>query len=274
MPELPEIETVRRTLDRQLRGRTIVSTRVREPRLRWPLDRDRFEREVSDVGIVGLRRRAKYLQLDLAGGRVLLVHLGMSGRFSIMEGNKPLERHDHVIFCLDDGRELRLNDARRFGSLDLYARAHEDDHVRLLHLGVEPLSERFHANYMQALAHGSRKPIKNFLMDATKVVGVGNIYANEALYVARIHPARSAGRISRARWVTLVGATRSVLSDAIENGGTTLRDFLNGDGSPGHYGQRLRVYGREGDLCARDQRTIRCIRVGGRSTFYCPGCQR
>ncbi|MEO1483753.1 MAG: bifunctional DNA-formamidopyrimidine glycosylase/DNA-(apurinic or apyrimidinic site) lyase [Myxococcota bacterium] len=275
MPELPEVETVRRTLAVHLRGRRILSTEIRDARLRWPVDVARVEGAVRDAGIAGLRRRAKYLQVDLSTGEVVLLHLGMSGRFRIGSGDEPLALHDHVRFVLDDGRELRLNDPRRFGSVDVYRRSDEASHPRLAHLGVEPLEDEFNVAHMMTLAGKTRRPIKNFIMDATKVVGVGNIYASEALFVAGIHPKRAAGRISKERWQALVAAVKSVLEDAICNGGTTLRDFVDGEGTSGSYGGRLRAYGREGERCQRiDCGTIRRTVMVGRSTYYCPRCQR
>ncbi|MEM6531912.1 MAG: bifunctional DNA-formamidopyrimidine glycosylase/DNA-(apurinic or apyrimidinic site) lyase [Myxococcota bacterium] len=275
MPELPEVETVRRSLEGHLLGRRIVETEVREPRLRWPVDIDHVQGTVQNVRIVGLRRRAKYLQIDLGSDDVVLLHLGMSGRFRIGGGDEPLALHDHVRFLLDDGRELRLNDPRRFGSVDVYQRDGEASHPRLSHLGVEPLDDEFCVGHMMALAGATRRPIKNFIMDATKVVGVGNIYASEALFVSGVHPKRAAGRISKARWTGLVSAIKNVLEDAIVNGGTTLRDFVDGEGSTGGYGGRLRVYGREGEACMRGGcGTIRRAVMVGRSTYYCPKCQR
>lgn len=275
MPELPEVETVRRQLDERLRGRRVEALRIRDSRLRFGLDETALSRHVRGKTAFSVRRRAKYLLVEFSGGGVLLAHLGMTGRFTLQRRSTPLGKHDHVVFELDDGDDLRFNDPRRFGVLDAFPRDREPSHKLLAHLGVEPLGPEFSAELMRGMARTSKRPIKNFLMDATKVVGVGNIYASESLHLAGIHPKRLAGRLSGESWRRLIDRIRFVLEDAIENGGTTLRDFMSLEGRAGDYSGSLRVYGKAGARCGVcDAGTIRRIVMTGRSTFYCPKCQR
>jgi formamidopyrimidine-DNA glycosylase len=273
MPELPEVESLRRALEPRLQGRLLKHVEVRQHRLRYPVNRSALKRRLPGRRVVALRRRAKYLLFDLDDGQVLMIHLGMSGRLALVPQATAFKRHDHVSFTLNQGQHLRFNDARRFGLVDLIAAGRESRHKLLSHLGVEPLSPAFTGQAMHTLSRGRTAPVKAFIMDARNVVGVGNIYASEALFVAGIHPRRAAGRIARQRWQTLAGAVRQVLTDAIHQGGTTLRDFLNFGGEPGGYGERLRVYGQEGEPCCRCHRSLRRLVQSGRSTFYCPGCQ-
>ncbi len=274
MPELPEVETVRRSLLPHLVGQTIVEVEVHHLQLREAVDVATLRRRLLGQKFVGLRRRSKYLLADLSAASTLMVHLGMSGRLLLGPGARPRARHDHVILRLGDGRALFFNDARRFGLFCCFAAAAEAQHPRLRDLGVEPLSADFSAARLWTQTRGVRQAIKCALMDAKRQVGVGNIYACEALHAAGVHPARAAGRLSEARCGLLVRAVRQVLTDAIELGGTTLRDFLGGEGAPGLFAPRLLAYGRQGQPCRRCQTPIRRIIQAGRSTFYCPGCQR
>lgn len=275
MPELPEVETLRIALAESLMQRRIVDVCIYDSRLRVPIVDERVVPALLGRTFHGFRRRAKYLLFDLSDEWVMLLHLGMSGHLSLVPATEPRRNHDHVVFLLDDNRELRFNDPRRFGMLDVFPRLEESGHGRLCHLGVEPFSPAFTGEHMRRQAAGSRRPVKNFLMDATKVVGVGNIYANEILFRARTHPKRHAGRISASRWESLVVATRDVLHRAITLGGTTLRDFSDLDGSRGSNGERLQVYNRSGYRCPRCAcEDIRRIVMVGRATFYCPRCQR
>ncbi len=277
MPELPEVEVLRRSLEPRLLGRRIARVEVRSPALREPLDR-RSLRRLAGRRIEGLRRRAKYLLIDLESDSVLVIHLGMSGRFTVVSANARIERHEHLAFHLDSlgrsGRHrLRLVDPRRFGlAFALPARKLETDR-HFAHLGVEPLGEELTADYLRAAASRRRGPIKSFLMDARVVVGVGNIYACEALWQARVHPRRSVARVSAATWLRLVTAVRGVLGRAIGEGGTTLNDFTDGEGNAGYFQVSLAAYGREGEPCHRCGRALRRIMQSNRSTFYCPGCQ-
>lgn len=276
MPELPEVETIRRGLADELCEARLTRVVVRDPRLRQPVPASRLESLVGQR-LVAFRRRAKYLLVDTDGGSTLIVHLGMSGRLVTCRPSDPLHPHDHVrLFLAGNGseRELRLQDPRRFG-LVLVARTDElDRHPLLSHLGPEPLEDDFDAEALRRRAAGRRQPVKAFLMDARTVVGVGNIYASEALWLAGVHPARAAGRIGAARWERVHEAIREVLTAALAAGGTTLRDYRDAEGNLGYFTVDLEAYGREGEPCSRCGRQLRRVVIGGRSTFYCPGCQR
>ena len=271
MPELPEVETTRRGIEPHLQGRQVVAVRVRERRLRWRVSAA-MERELSGAMIRSVGRRAKYLLMKTDAG-TLLLHLGMSGSLRIVDTAREAGKHDHVDLDLDSGRSLRFNDPRRFGCL-LWTRGDAGNHPRLRGLGPEPLGADFDSAYLKGVASGRRIAIKPFLMNAAVVVGVGNIYASESLFRAGIHPKRAAGRVSLQRLDTLVGSIRSVLNEAIQSGGTTLRNFTGGDGRPGYFRHSLDVYGREGEPCSRCGASIRHIVLGQRATFYCSRCQR
>ena len=270
MPELPEVETTRAGLAPHLVGRTVVSTMLRRPDLRWPIAREVVDR-LPGYPIEGVRRRAKYLLVDSAAGSALL-HLGMSGSLRVLAGDTPVRPHDHVDFALDDGRVLRFNDPRRFGCL-LWQLPGEV-HPLLAGLGPEPLSEAFDGDYLFALSRGRSAPVKAFLMDQRVVVGVGNIYVAEALFAAGISPLRAAGRVSRERYARLAEAVKAILAYAITRGGTTLRDFISPDGAPGYFEQELSAYGRGGEPCPRCGRALRQATVGQRATVWCGHCQR
>ena len=270
MPELPEVETCRRGLAPHLVGRRILGLRVREPRLRWPIAADTGSR-VSGQRILALARRGKYLLLELQQGTVL-IHLGMSGSLRVLPPSTPPGAHDHVDLLLDDGRCLRLRDPRRFGSL--HWTADPAAHPLLRGLGPEPLEPGFDGAYLHRRARGRRAAVKGFLMDSRIVVGIGNIYASESLFLAGIHPQRAAGRIGAARYRALADAVRVVLQAAIAAGGTSLRDFVQEDGAPGYFAHSLRVYGRAGAPCRACATPIRQRRIAQRSSFYCPRCQR
>jgi formamidopyrimidine-DNA glycosylase len=274
MPELPEVESVRRSLERDLVGRRIEAVRVRDRRLRVPVDTAALEQAATGREVLRVRRRAKFLLVDLGEAPTVLVHLGMTGRLSLVPRELPLAKHDHVIFALDDGRDLRFNDARRFGLVSLVEAGAEADHPALAGLGVEPLEAAFDGAALYALTRGVARPIKNLIMDGNRLVGVGNIYASESLFRAGIHPAAPAGRLSKPRLVRLARAIRDTLRAAIAQGGTTFRDFSNTGGELGYFSVRLRVYGREGEPCVRCGGRIRRIVQSGRSTFYCGACQR
>lgn len=270
MPELPEVETTRRGIAPHVVGKTIERLIVREPRLRWPVDPG-LPAMVAERRIDSISRRGKYLLFNIGTGS-LIVHLGMSGNLRIVDAEQPAGTHDHVDWRLDDGTCLRFSDPRRFGSL-LFASA-PLEHRLLRALGPEPLGDGFSGDYLYDCCRGRRTAIKQLIMNARIVVGVGNIYANEALFRARIHPFRAAGRVSRERTEHLVAAIRAVLCDAIEQGGTTLRDFVGGDGRPGYFSQSLCVYDRAGLACAECGRAVRRRVQGQRATYYCVDCQR
>lgn len=271
MPELPEVETTRRGILPFVEGQRIVSVSVRQPRLRYPVPRSLAD-ELPGQSIRTLSRRAKYLLFECTRGN-LIVHLGMSGSLRIVTADAPPTAHDHVDLLLASGDCLRLRDPRRFG-LVLWTRTDVSRHRLLRSLGPEPLSAEFSAEYLYHYSRGRRQAVKPLIMDSHCVVGVGNIYASEALYLAGIHPARPAGRISLQRYQALVAAIKQVLTLAIEQGGTTLRDFYYGNERPGYFAQCLQVYGRQEQPCGRCARPIRMIRLGQRASYYCPGCQR
>lgn len=274
MPELPEVEVLRRSLEPHLVGEEVARVEVRSPALREPLDRAVLDGRVAGRRIEGLGRRAKYLLVDLSGGSTLAVHLGMSGRLTLAPGDAPPEPHEHLALHLASGRKLRLRDPRRFGLAFALATAELPADRHFVHLGIEPLSEGFSGEALRRAARGRRGPVKAFLMDATAVVGVGNIYACEALFRAGVHPGRSVARISRQRWGRLAGAVVEVLSQAIAEGGTTLNDFRDGSGERGYFQVSLSVYGREGEPCPRCATPLRRSVLSNRGTFYCPRCQR
>lgn len=270
MPELPEVETTLRGVWPHLRNKRISEVIVRDARLRWPIPDEIHDLEgrILETG----RRRAKYLLFGTEAG-TLLIHLGMSGSLRLTEPSAPFRKHDHFAIGLDSGRQLRLHDPRRFGTVQLLHRRPED-HPLLRDLGPEPLSDDFNADHLSERLKDRQVAIKQAIMDSHLVVGVGNIYACEALFMAGIHPARAAGRISKRRLESLVDAIKEVLAASIEMGGTTLRDFLREDGQPGYFKQTLSVYDREGQPCRRCEGTIKRVVQGQRSTFFCPKCQR
>ncbi len=273
MPELPEVEVTRRGLEASLVGRRFESVDVRFPLLREPVPVELLEAHVPGREVLAVRRRAKYLIVDLEGGWSLVVHLGMSGRLELVETDRESKPHEHVVFGLDDRQEMRFRDPRRFGLVQMVPTAGLEEDRHFAHLGVEPLPQ-LEAETLRSLAAGRKAPIKSFVMDGRIVVGVGNIYACESLFRSGIHPRRAAGRIGAERWELLAEEIVAVLEEAIEQGGTTLNDFAAASGEPGYFQVSLSVYGREGETCERCAGTIRRIVQSNRSTFYCPGCQR
>lgn len=270
MPELPEVETTRRGIAPHSEGKPVSELIIRDPRLRWPVPDD-LPQHLAGQTLREADRRAKYLLLRFDHGTVI-VHLGMSGSLRVVtDGSLPM-KHDHIDLVFTDGTRLRFNDPRRFGCW-LWDEQPET-HPLIASLGPEPLCADFNGPYLFRKSRNRRTPIKSFLMDNRIVVGVGNIYANEALFKTGIHPNRPAGRISAARYHQLCDAIRETLSAAILMGGTTLRDFVNSDGKPGYFAQSLLVYGRGGLPCVECQRPLREIRMNQRSTVYCPRCQR
>jgi formamidopyrimidine-DNA glycosylase len=252
-------------------GRRITALAVYEPRLRWRIPRD-LPRKVAGQRIVRVGRRAKYLLLGLESG-TLLLHLGMSGNLRVVPATTPRLAHDHFDLVLDSGLALRFNDPRRFGSL-LYTSGEPREHPLLERLGPEPFSAAFDADYLYRITRGRRVAIKQLLMNSQLVVGVGNIYASEALFRARLRPGRAARSLTRADAARLVRSVRAVLRQAISKGGTTLRDYLGADGAPGYFRQRLYVYERRGRPCRRCGTPVRAMTQGQRSTYYCPTCQK
>jgi formamidopyrimidine-DNA glycosylase len=267
MPELPEVEVTRRHLAPRITGRRISGVQVREPRLRWPVPRE--VNALTGRTIRSVRRRAKYLLLDCGDGH-LIVHLGMSGSLSLVAPGTPPGKHDHVDIALGD-RVLRLRDPRRFGAV-LWTAAPPREHPLLAHLGVEPLSRALSGTRLHALSRATRAAVKLFLMDAKRVVGVGNIYASESLFRAGINPRTPANRVSAEKYARLTGAIQRTLRAAIRAGGSSLRDFAV-NGRSGYFQNRYGVYAREGKACRRCRTPVRRIVQGQRSTFFCPRCQ-
>lgn len=275
MPELPEVETVRRGLLPVLEGRRLERVTVRRPDLRFPFPRD-FAPRLTGRRVERLERRAKYLLLGLDDGAIWLVHLGMSGRLSITNGpsNAP-GKHDHVTVETDAGEHVTYTDARRFGFMDLFPAAGMATHPRLAGLGLEPLGDELTGPRLRALLAGRAASVKAALLDQRIVAGIGNIYACEALHRAGISPLRPAGSLSGREAARLADAVRAVLGEAIEAGGSSLRDYVQATGELGYFQHRWRVYGREGEPCARHPATaVLRVQQQGRSTFYCPACQR
>lgn len=283
MPELPEVETVRRGLLHVMEGAAIRTAEIRRPDLRFPLP-ERMAERLCGAGVLSLRRRSKYILADLSTGDTLLIHLGMSGRI-LISGQMPgcfahahpaPARHDHVILDMENGARITFNDARRFGAMDLMKTAEADHHWLLRDLGPEPLGNSFNETYLIKRLRGRATPIKSALLDQKVVAGLGNIYVSEILYRAGIDPRRQAGRIAAARVAALVPLTRAVLAEAIEAGGSSLRDYRQADGELGYFQHSFRVYDREGQPCGNPGcgAPIRRIVQSGRSSFFCSVCQR
>jgi len=271
VPELPEVETTRRGIEPHIKGRKVKKLVVRQAQLRWPIP-DTLSAVLPGRKIIDVQRRGKYLLLKSAPG-TLLIHLGMSGSLRVLDSEVPPAKHDHVDMLMDNNRILRYTDPRRFGCW-LWQTGDPQQHPLLLSLGPEPLDDEFDGDYLWQRSRGRSAPVKTFIMDSHVVVGVGNIYANEALFLAGISPRRKAKNISWQRYEILVKAIKTVLSRAIQVGGTTLRDFTNSDGDPGYFKQSLQVYGRGGESCRKCGAELKEIRLGQRSTVYCINCQK
>lgn len=270
MPELPEVETTLRGISPYLQDQVVKQVRVRNPALRWPITE--LVQQACMKRVIDLRRRAKYLLIDFGGGG-LMCHLGMSGSLRICQDGDPPRLHDHFDLVLESGNCVRYHDPRRFGALLWWDDPYQD-HKLLRELGPEPLSDEFSGSYLHQRARKLKLPVKNFIMNGKVVVGVGNIYASEALFMAGVHPNRAAGRISLSRYQALAETIKAVLDHAIRRGGTTLRDFVNSSGEPGYFAQELLVYDREGKTCFQCQKPIRRKVIGQRSSYYCPSCQK
>jgi formamidopyrimidine-DNA glycosylase len=271
MPELPEVETTRRGIAPHVTERTVRSVVVREPRLRWRVPHD-FAQSLTGQRVAAVRRRAKYLLLDTATGTVI-VHLGMSGSLRVLPAAHPTVDHDHLDIVFDNGTCLRFNDPRRFGCV-LWTKEDPLTHRLLKSLAPEPLEKNFDTEYLVRHGRGRKVAVKQFLMNSRVVVGVGNIYASEALFRAGVRPTRHAGKVSRNEWQKIARAIKTVLRASIRSGGTTLRDYVNPEGNPGYFKQRLFVYERAGEPCRRCGTKIKHLVQGQRSSYYCPGCQK
>ncbi len=270
MPELPEVETTCRGIRPYVVGCKVSSIVVRQPKLRWPIPESLHELEGQKV--LSVKRRAKYILLESAKGTAIL-HLGMSGSLRVIDVDLAPEKHDHIDIIFATGKAVRLHDPRRFGAV-LWTREDPLQHKLLSHLGPEPLSDDFNAALLYQVSRSRKVAVKQFIMNAKVVVGVGNIYASESLFMAGISPKISAGRISLARYKTLANAIKIVLTRSIEQGGTTLRDFVQAEGKPGYFQQQLNVYGRAGEACTVCGTQIKQISQGQRSSFYCSNCQK
>ena len=269
MPELPEVETTKRGIEPWLKGQRIERIVVRQPSLRWAVP-DEIHQLEGEV-ITGLSRRAKYILAETARGTAIW-HLGMSGSLRLVEPGTEPGKHDHIDWVLSNGKILRYHDPRRFGALLLTAPGEDSPH--LTHLGPEPLDNDFNAGYLYLRTRGKSQAIKTLIMDGKVVVGVGNIYANESLFKAGIRPQTAAAKLSRPACERLVAEIKDVLAAAITQGGTTLRDFVGGDGKPGYFAQQLLVYGRGGEPCKVCGTILKELRQGQRASVYCPSCQR
>ena len=283
MPELPEVETVRRGLAPAMQGGVIARARINRPDLRWPFPENMAGR-LTGQKILGLRRRSKYILIDLASGESLLIHLGMSGRMLVsgdplgqfVHDHPAPAKHDHVVIDMENGARITFNDPRRFGAMDLMPTQTAEDHPLLNKLGPEPLGNQFNADHLIAALKSRTMPVKSALLDQRIVAGLGNIYVCEVLFRAGISPKRRVSKISALRIATLVPIIRDVLQEAIDAGGSSLRDFRQADGELGYFQHRFDVYDREGDPCRTPDCTGHIARVvqSGRSSFYCPSCQR
>ena len=271
MPELPEVETTRRGIAPHIEGKRVEELVLRRRKLRYPVPQTLLVDLPGQV-VEKVARRGKYLLLHTEAGTVML-HLGMSGSLRLLPAATPAEKHDHIDIVFEDGQALRLRDPRRFGAV-LWLRGDPQEHKLLAKLGPEPLSEAFDADYLYQRSRKRKQAIKQFVMDSHTVVGVGNIYASEALFRAGIRPQLVTGKLSRPRCEVLVTEIKRVLAEAIQQGGTTLRDFVGGSGKPGYFKQSLQVYGRAGEACLACGNKNKQLRLGQRASYYCPTCQR
>ena len=283
MPELPEVETVMRGIEPAMTGYKIDQLILNRPDLRWPFPGGMAER-VSGTKVLGLRRRSKYILADLDSNETLLIHLGMSGRILVsgdplgnfVHDHPPIEKHDHVIFSMENGARITFNDPRRFGAMDLLDTNSGDAHPLLRNIGPEPFGNEFHEDYLVNILKKKNSPIKSALLDQRIVAGLGNIYVCEVLFRAGISPKKLAGQISAKRTAPMVAIIRDVLGEAIQAGGSTLKDFRHSDGELGYFQHTFKVYGREGEACTNTDCDAKIKRIvqSGRSSFYCPKCQR
>ena len=273
MPELPEVETVAAALRSHLPGRQVTGVTVRCEKLRRPMPVEALQNLLNQA-IRGVRRRAKYLLVDMSGGQTLVIHLGMTGTLRLTDRSEAAESHDHLDLQLDSGECLRFRDPRKFGLVMVVKPDDQGEIKELGELAPEPLSEKFSSDYFYRLSRKRTTPVKNFIMDQRRVVGVGNIYASESLFRARIRPTTAVGRLGHERCRRLVKTIKEVLAEAIATGGTTISDFRKVDGSEGAFARELQVYGRTGEPCIKCRQPIKKLVIGGRSTFYCPQCQK
>lgn len=271
MPELPEVETTCRGIEKLTRGKTVDHVVIRQKQLRWEVP-SAIKRILPGQSIQQITRRGKYIIVHTKAGH-LIIHLGMSGRLWVIDSSTPYQKHDHIDIQFNDGSCLRYHDPRRFGSMH-WIEDEPSTHKLLKTLGVEPLSKQFTGEYLFTKSRKRQVAIKQFIMDSKIVVGVGNIYATEALFLSGIHPTKAAGKISKAKYELLIEKIKQVLKKAINAGGTTLKDFSVGKGKPGYFKQELQVYGKQGEPCPKCKRVLKKLVIGQRSTIYCSSCQR
>lgn len=271
MPELPEVETVLVGIKPYLLNQKISRIDIHFPKLRWPIPTI-IKKILVNQTIKNLSRRGKYLLLDFDKG-TLIIHLGMSGRLYILNKIIPPLKHDHVDIFFNKGKCLRFTDPRRFGAI-LWTESNSEEHVLLSHLGPEPLSAEFDTDYLYNISRHKKVATKTLIMNSKILVGVGNIYATESLFDAKVHPLTPAGKLTKGQCAHLVVSIKKVLKKAIKAGGTTLKDFVNGEGNPGYFSIELNVYGRAGEPCTRCHSTLKSLRIGQRSTVFCPKCQQ
>lgn len=274
MPELPEVEVIRQGLIPHVVGQTITAITCSEKNLRFPIPRQEFSHWVTLSTVTAIERRGKYLLFTLSNGAAMIVHLGMTGKLGVLPHSAPQALHDHVVFSLSDDMEMRYNDMRRFGSIRVLAPDQFRQEDPFKNLGPEPLGPDYTGSYLKKKAGVRLQPIKNFLMDSTVVVGIGNIYANEILFYSGIQPSMPIGSVTHPLWERVVEKTRAVLNKAIASGGSTISDFVNSSGQKGYFQLELMVYGRTGEPCKLCSTRIVKQVIGGRSTFFCPSCQR
>ena len=270
MPELPEVETTLRGIESHILNKKITSVIVRQPSLRWPVPARQLKEKLVNKNFSGIKRRGKYLLLE-SSGEFLIIHLGMSGSLRIAQ-EEDLKKHDHIDIVFEDKSILRYCDPRRFGCF-LWT-DNIDNHFLLENLGPEPLGNSFNGEYLFNLSRKRKVPIKNFIMNSNNVVGVGNIYANEALFKSKIRPTRQAGKVPLGKYEVLSREIVTILKKSIDQGGTTLRDFVGSDNKPGYFKQQLEVYGRQGEECKICSSILKNVTIGQRSSVYCPKCQK
>jgi len=274
MPELPEVEVIKRGLALHLPGRRVIKIFAGNKKLRLPLPRKNLKEFIHGSQIQSIDRRAKFLLITMDNGAILVIHLGMTGRLVISPADSPKEKHDHLRLQLDNGTQLRFNDIRRFGSVQVIPPGKGLDNTMLSHVGPEPFGPEFTPRYLKRLAAEKKRPLKNFLLDSRVVAGIGNIYACEILFHAALHPEKQISCLTIREWTKVVESSKYVLQKAIDSGGTTISDFVNESGKSGYFQLELQTYGRNGKPCSCCQSTITKKTMAGRSTFFCPKCQK
>lgn len=274
MPELPEVEVIRRGLQCHLPGRKVLDVAAGNKKLRLPMPRENLKKYILGARVTSVDRRAKFLLITMDNGAHLIVHLGMTGRLGIFPADAPRAKHDHLRLQLDNNMQLRFNDARRFGFIQVLPPGDAFSDTMLVNLGPEPLGPDFTPEYLQKLAAGKNRPLKNFLMDSRVVVGIGNIYACEILFAAGLPPAKKVGHLTRTQWSRIVESSRFILQKAIASGGTTISDFVNESGKSGYFQLELQAYGKQGQPCNCCTTPIAKKTMAGRSTYFCPKCQK